>query len=329
MVSVRYRKSNAEERLSVLRLSERIQANAEFTSIATTLIRSLNKFAATTVKINASKNATRGTKIRLRSNGIKCITKPLASLHNRFRESCYLLASGPSISQVDFSLLQDQTLVAMNGAAHLLSQFPIKFSLYIVVDPYFASYRFSLLRDAIKSGAHCLFTEEVLYVICALGPELLKGSNIYLIQNADEFGKNLRLDEEFFFPDTGNCEEFGFSKNIGKGVVRVGTVAYNALQVCRYAGFNIVYALGLDFNYETDKYRFYDNEDDLSLVSIHCENLDKTFEQDILPAFQTLNQMTKNDRFCVYNLSKNSRLPDAVVSKITLEQSLTQYRTQR
>ena len=66
-------------------------------------------------------------------------TRSLAELKDAYDGDCFVLASGPSIANIDFNLLKGRTMFAVNGAISLQNDFQIDIPLYIAVDKRFCS----------------------------------------------------------------------------------------------------------------------------------------------------------------------------------------------
>jgi len=320
IVSARYSREIFHGPIQVSPCSPGLLAEPDLENQPTSLYQAIAKYEESSLNVNCTGNNRYGTRINFIDKNLSIRTKPLSELRNKFENDCYLVASGPSVGDLNFDAIKDKTFVGVNGSATLMKTNQIKFSVYVVVDPYFAYYNFELLKDSVRSGADCVFSEEVLVLICAMKPELFKTGNLYMLEAIDLQNAGQKVTCNVELPQQSTDIGFGFSKNLEHGYVPGGTVAFTALQICYYMGFKTVFAIGLDFYTRAGKYRFH--EQDTSLFSLFSDNLEKTFERDILPAFGLLRQLVTRHNFQVYNLSKDSRLPGKSIPKLSLEQSL-------
>ena len=330
IVSTGYRNQAALHRIgSMIKCDENKLDNDKSVSIANTLYQALTKFALPML-INSEKNESIGS-ILVKKGSFKFRSQPLREIFDTQHDECFLVASGPSINQVDFDKIQGKTVLGVNGAASLLEQYPGLFSYYVVVDPYVAIYKINLLRTAIQSGAICLFSLEVILIVCATCPDLLAYQTIFLIELDFISYADMKADNDYTVAESDQGDGAGFGKNLAKPLPPIGTVAFVSLQICYYLGFSKVFALGMDFRAEKQRYRFYEGENDALMRSVYTENLDRTFESDILPAFKALGLLVLEDqsRFQVFNLCNSSRLSGTLMPKISLEEALSMTATRK
>jgi len=244
-------------------------------------------------------------------------TKSLATLKGKFGEDCFIVASGPSITEVDFSLLKDKTLFAVNGAIQLLNDHPIHFPLYMVIAHKFAISKYSLLKQGMSSGAHCFFRDWIIEYIVAKENRLPSSANIYHIgETRLEKAPSQELDYRILMGR--NISITGENLENGLFLCNVGTVVFIAVQLCYYLGFRRVFILGMDLGTSGDRARFYD--EDIPEAVHH----DRRYLTHTEPAFKLLSKLMQDESvdFSVYNLSGHSRLPDSIIPKISLSQAL-------
>ena len=262
-----------------------------------------------------------------------CYTKPLIELKQFKQSCCFIIATGPSIKQLDLSLLQDQCLFAVNGATALTDSAGLNFQLYTVIDPSFARHKLNLIKTAIDAGAHCLFSYRVIKAICDQDPELLKCAKVYLVEepNKQFDGLSLSADKFYFYAKANPAftlhdkqrpenTKVGFSKNLELGAFDGGTVAFWATQIAYYIGFEQVFIVGIDLGSNTNQaMRFYENEQN-QLPSYLADDYDTL----IKPAFECLaTTLQQHPEIQFYNLSLTSRLPDTIIPKIDFTAALS------
>ena len=257
-------------------------------------------------------------------------TNPLTSLRKPLSSQCFIIATGPSLAQTDVSKLAGHTCFGVNGAITLADSSGLSFQYHLVSDGSFVRDRFQLVRRMIASGAECLFSFAALSMICEQEPALLASPNLYLLPEMNYRYQIPRLNPEAFrtwatqqeyitlHPDPGfNSGRVGFSRDINQGVFTAQTVVFEALQVACYLKFRQVFILGLDLNASPGQARFYEQGD-----KVIKSRIDRDYAPYILPAFEVARDMAASHDFEIYNLSRESRLPDTVIPKISLEDAL-------
>ncbi len=107
-------------------------------------------------------------------------TKPLSTLSKPQSERCFIVATGPSLNDIDFQRLAGEALFGVNGAVAKCNE-SVFMQFHFISDGSFVLQRFSFVEKMINSGADCLFSFATLNFICELKPELLKANNIFLL----------------------------------------------------------------------------------------------------------------------------------------------------
>jgi len=256
-------------------------------------------------------------------------TNPLVNLKKPVSERCFIVATGPSLNEVDFQHLSSETLFGLKGAVAKCDN-NISMQYHIVSDASFIPQRFSLVEKMINSKADCLFSFVALNHICECNPDLLKANNLFLLpeinynydfpkKNALAFDQWAESKPDLVLHDTVKLSKgrVGFSKNITLGVFTAQTVVFEAIQTAAYLGFKKINILGMDLNFSPDIPRFYEQKKDIAKSRINQD-----FEPYILPSFEVAKNVAEQDGFEIFNLSPNSRLPESIIKKISLEQAL-------
>jgi Kdo-III transferase WaaZ len=257
-------------------------------------------------------------------------TNPLSSLQKPPSSQCFIIATGPSLAQTDISKLAGRTCFGVNGAIALADSNGLSFQHHLVSDGSFVRDRFPLVRRMIESGAECLFSFTALGMICELDPDLLAAANLYLLPEMNYRYQVPRLNPEAFrawamqqetitlHPDPDySSGRVGFSRDINQGVFTAQTVVFEALQVACYLKFRQVFILGMDLNASPGQARFYEQDD-----NVIKSRIDRDYVPYIQPAFEVARDMAASHNIEIYNLSRESRLPDTVIPKISLEDAL-------
>lgn len=238
----------------------------------------------------------------------------------------WLIATGPSINDVDLSQLKHKTVMGLNGAIATCEKHNICPSYYAITDRDFFEHRMHLVEKALRSGAHCFFSFNGLARICELAPNLLKAGKISLLEtvnrqystpqiSAKELHQYCSLDADLELPDF-NSPKVGWSHNLSKGVFTANTIAYIGCQIAAQLKAQSVFLLGMDLSSGAASHvRSYETGKDARPTTI-----DQDYETAILPSFQLLSSLDLTTKF--YNLSINSRLPDSAMPKLTFDEAL-------
>ncbi len=246
------------------------------------------------------------------------------------RRDGYIVASGPSLGEMDLSRLRGRACFGVNGSIVKTAACGLPLSYFVVTDKNFARDRFALLRQGITSGANCLFSFRVLNEIAEREPSLLASDRLFLIQEINARYGHAKLDPVAF--DAWAEREaglllhesrrlargwVGFSKSVDKGVFTGQTVVFSALQVACALGFRRVFILGMDLGGTGTLARFYESGD-----NVVGSRLDLDFDHYIVPSFELARDLCEADGVELYNVSPQSRLPGSIVPKIDFAQML-------
>ena len=257
-------------------------------------------------------------------------TLPLGALHKADDPRCYLIASGPSLSQIDLDRLAGKVCFGVNGAIATASSSPVSFRYHLVADASFVRDRITLVRQMLESGADCLFSFGALNSLCEQDASLLTHDRLFLLPEINAFYNTPRLAPADFarwatrqdyltlHPDPQyHTGRVGFSRDIRRGVFSAQTVVFEALQVACHLGYRRIFILGMDLNASPGQARFYEQGDHVART-----RLDRDFAPYIQPAFEVARTVATAAGFEIYNLSPDSRLPGAIIPKITLDDAL-------
>ncbi|NOR70373.1 MAG: DUF115 domain-containing protein [Methylomarinum sp.] len=248
-----------------------------------------------------------------------CTLLPLPRAVNSFNgKTAYIVASGPSINDVDITLLDNKFTFGVNGSIMKFIDTPVSPYFYVISDEDFIYNRPHLLPFILNKNCHCFFTPQVLSAICEINPELLRNHNkITLFNNHFKDHGNaalecsdiekLAIDDSEIITDDGRI---GFSLNPEKGVFTAHTVPYFALQIAYGLGFRTINFVGMDLGSSTGETRFYE-----SGTTAMPSHLDRDYFKTILPSFEIAGRLCKTNILQIYNLSPSSRLPDKVIKK--------------
>ena len=250
----------------------------------------------------------------------------LADIHPG--RSGFIVASGPSVKDMDLQSLQPHVTFCVNGSYLKYKESGHCPDYAVICDASFVSDRWSIVESTMQSGTHCLFTPSVISRICEIKPGSLQGIKLTVIQThfrhygqpaeeAEEVARKARDDPELITADG----RVGFSLNPVKGLFTAHTVTHLPVQLCWFLGIRQIYILGMDLG-GPDQARFYEQG-----ASATPSYLARDYQRHIEPAFEVVAQMRQTHNFNVYNLSDKSRLPSSIIPKITLDEALQRSKT--
>ena len=226
----------------------------------------------------------------------------------------FIIASGASAKDFPLAKYADVPMITMNGAISLFIGSGVKPYFYICSDDAFYREQPRLSAEAMRLSQRVAVPQNHMHYE-ALDP----AGQLYLLTRAPKlswFDLMCRRDEELIRSrklGAGRNRSLGFSKNLKRGFFDARTVAYLALQIAYHVGFTKVFLVGVDLDQSAN--RFYETPG--SFVS-PC-TLDEHFHTRILPSFKILSKYVMNKDFQVYNLSRSSRIPAELVSRVTFE----------
>ena len=248
------------------------------------------------------------------------------------RGPCFLVATGPSLKEIDLKLLSSFQTISLNGAISKFCDNGMVPNYSISTDARFFENHFEQVVRSVESGVKCFFSYDGLSRICERNPELLQQGNIHLIESISckydqplsasgwpcalaDVPKGIYLSTEY--PDTRKRRGvMGFSCDAERGFFFGRTVAYLSVQLAHWLGSDPVFILGMDLGgtgqayFNTTKAR-------------GIADIIKYYEPEIRAPFEIARQAAEIENFSIYNLSGQSRLPSSVIQKITLEEALS------
>ncbi|MEZ5582612.1 MAG: hypothetical protein R3F37_07460 [Candidatus Competibacteraceae bacterium] len=261
------------------------------------------------------------------------VTHSLSSLPAAEQPACHIIASGPSLVDIDLTQLRGRICFGVNGSIVKSSECDLPFTYFIVTDKNFARDRFDLVKQGITSGAYCLFGFRVLNEIAEREPALLNNDKLFLIQELNArygvaklspaaFDAWAESETDLILHETRRLASgwVGFSKCIDKGVFTGQTVVYSAVQVAYALGFRQLFILGMDLGGTGSLARFYE-----SGQHVANSRLDRDFEPYLAPSFQLARQVCDAEGIALYNVSPQSRLSATILPKLTFDEMLTRF----
>lgn len=229
----------------------------------------------------------------------------------------HLIATGPSIAQIDYHQLPIETAIGVNGAIALYERAPVRFDYYCMIDTNFVKSRRDLVERIITQDLILFMTPLVLFYMLKFFRLETFRCKIFLIEDIclPTFGPqrdNAALaayaggDVHQFSPDS----QLGVSFDITRGYFDSKTVAFTALQVLTWLGYKDIYIHGMDLSNTRTLPRFYERRETMQPSSI-----EQDFDDYIEPSFRLAQPLLRAHGVRVVNLSLTSALDSAIFPK--------------
>ena len=257
------------------------------------------------------------------------VVRPTQELRNSSSGDCFIVCSGPSLSEIDLSAVSHFSTIAVNGATRAFHDRDLQPAYWTATDPDFFKHRFDLVRRGLTSKAICLLSAEGLSEICIRDPSLLAMSTIYLSEllnhryyqprmSSAELTEAIKRNPQLHGHATqpSRDDAIGFSCDLSLGLFCGRTIAYRAIQIGYYIGYRRMFIIGMDLAAPSARPRFYNEGGDPRPTL-----LDQDYKQYIEPCFEVLHDLCEARLVDVYNLSPHSRLPAALIPKLTMQEA--------
>lgn len=223
----------------------------------------------------------------------------------------HIIASGPSINDIDYGRLSLSGVMGVNGAIALLDRHAVRFDYYCFNDTGFVRARPELVRRVVEQEL-LLFTTPLClwHVLQRMPPEALR-CRLFLVENpqrrallpARTMAQVRREHPEHELAIFDLDRALGFSRDIRKGVFDVGTVAYTALQIMAWLGYAEIVLHGVDLRNAAAAGRFYESPADRLPTT-----LDQYLPGHILPSFNRAASLLRESGVRIVNLSPDGAL---------------------
>ncbi len=257
-------------------------------------------------------------------------TSNLNNIRNSHYGDCFLIGTGPSINEIDISLLEKKTCFGVNGAIAKFSGLYFKPKYYAVSTYDFFVNRFEMVREVMLEGIQSFFPFWGISQICEHDISLLKNAQIFLADpisqkygipkmDDEDFDKLNEFDTDFVLHREKRKmnDKVGFSRNLLKGYFHGENILYTSLQIAYFIGYRRFFIVGMDLNYSGPNPRFYEKTNNSRPTWV-----DQSFDRSIVPCFEIVRDLILNKEIQVYNVSPESRLPKEIITKVPFEDAL-------
>lgn len=229
------------------------------------------------------------------------------------KQAVNIIASGPSIADIDFTDLLDTATIFINGSISLTAQHHFSHIVgYVISDARFILHQYDILENY-YTGQPLYATLAVLEALAIAHPEIIKNYHhrmriIYPVDrpwgvkaNDSEFSRLLLKEEtkyqvlnsktplsafsknpQFIIDSQHQPTPIGLSLDITHGFVEAGTVAYVATQLAFSRGAGALHLYGIDL-LNSNKPRFYENKERSAPTT-----LSDVMSNTIVPSFNLL-----------------------------------------
>ena len=238
-----------------------------------------------------------------------------------------ILASGPSAGDFPLKKFSSLPVMAMNGSIMKCTSENIHPYFYLCDDNRFVTERSGLAKEGVERAQNIAMTMSCFEILNSIFPGILSGKNLYVLNRVNRvdgkpvisdrrFAWSIRKDHDLlsgFSLFSKKMNRVGFSRNLSKGYFGSRTIPFAGLQLACHLGFEKVFMVGVDLNPAAG--RFYE-----AGQTAMPSTLDVDFSKYILPSFALMSKRAiSKGGFEVFNLSANSRLPDSIVKKISVD----------
>ena len=244
------------------------------------------------------------------------------SLRNSNQGECFIVASGPSLGEVDFPRLANKVGISLNCSIKRFTDAGFQPRYSIIIDRRVFENHWACVRSSVLSGATCFFSFTGLSRICEREPALLAHGNVYLVEaierkfdtprkSSADFVKKYAHDPDVFIDTSipAIAQTAGFSVNCDKGFFPGKTVVTWGVQLAAHLGYTTLYILGMDLGTTGQGY-FYGDAANIST------GVAKDYEPYIRVSFEQARRAAERNGFRIFNLSTNSALPGSIIEKI-------------
>ncbi|MDX5371549.1 MAG: lipopolysaccharide core biosynthesis protein [Pseudomonadaceae bacterium] len=246
-----------------------------------------------------------------------------ASLRGLFSGSVFLVASGPSVAEFPMSRYRDWPMLAMNGSILRFLEEGVRPLFYLCDDKGVAQHKGRAVADGIRHARYAALGLSSLEQVERHSPAVLHEGELFLLERANRLHGQAELSDRLFaWRNRHNpamavqCSllhqkrnRIGFSRDLAQGYFNARTIAYAALQLACHLGFSRVFMVGVDMN--PAQGQFYDPEG-----KVVPSRLDDDWDDYILPSFELLGGKVLGPDFQVFNLSRQSRIPETLIPKL-------------
>jgi hypothetical protein len=223
----------------------------------------------------------------------------------------HIIASGPSVNDIDYARLALTNVMGVNGAIALTDRHPIAFDTYCFNDTGFVRARPQLVRRIVTQDLLLFTTPLSLWHVLQQVPADDIRCRLFLIENPQFRARLPQRSVQAVLANApagaltlfDEARVLGFAHDIRQGLFDAGTVAYSALQIMAWLGHTEIVLHGVDLQDAAKVPRFYETPADTLPTT-----LDQYLPHHILPAFTAAANLLAGQGVRIVNLSPHSAL---------------------
>ena len=177
----------------------------------------------------------RRTKYRFRNRNLIMNNKKFRNIHSGKR--CFILGNGPSLREVDLSLLADEFVFSVNNFPQVKNFHQARTNFHLWMDLSFFDMRDDMKynMDAVMQNYHAMSEENAICFVPTAAREFIRRNNI------DKF---LDINYMLIYDDLLRGDRIAY--DLTSSVTGFSTVVQYAAEVALYMGFKEIYLLGCD-----------------------------------------------------------------------------------
>lgn len=224
--------------------------------------------------------------------------KKIKKLKNAHKgETIFIVASGPSLNDLDLNLLTDKNIISIHHSRSAVKNIKLKSHYWLLCDNKRINELLNLDRRKI---------DETL---------LAPGKLYWNYDRKSLYRSDLlikpKIDYKYLFPNS-KIENTGFEFDVSKSIARAGTKSiFIAIQIAAYLGASKIILLGADFGFTDNKHHFSDEINNYALYDI--DPYKRQYDKKIKPALEKYKNILKERGINIHNASTHTR--DDVLNK--------------
>ncbi len=252
----------------------------------------------------------------------------VVSLKQKYSGSCFIVATGPSLADIDLCRIKNYDTISLNGAIKKFTEAGFAPTHAMAVDRRIFERCPEFIAESIESGANCFFSPVGVSRICEQGMKLPEQGKFYLLESIAKKYDQPLLSEKVFLSRCKNnpmvylspeypegSGTIGFSGDAEAGFFSFKTVAGWAVQLAVWMGYKNIFILGMDLG-GTGMTHFYENENNKKPDFL------RDYDPYIRVSFEQTRRAMNELDFNVYNLSEQSTLSEKIIPKLTLSDAI-------
>lgn len=225
---------------------------------------------------------------------------------------CFIIGAGPSLTLHDLELLKDEFTIMMSTTINIFDNLTYIPNIYLTQDR--KTYERLNLKEKLKK----IEPKRIYMGISNINQDCkIKMLDINQGPNNNEW--------RLFYLNTANIWDRTkywkyrpkFSDDCYKEIFDSGTVAYSAIQLAAYMGFDEIYLLGIDCNYTEGKLKHFAEKEKEDAIEVNELKKLEIMENRFKTSFKIAYEFLKNKNVKLYNATRGGNLD--VIPRVNLD----------